>query len=55
MKPATHEDTLVFENGTRLTTLDGLGIRRQYHIWFKKDKTGPCVNWILNFSDGVFK
>ena len=36
--------TEMFEEGV---TLDGLGIRRQYHMWFKKDKTGPCVNWIL--------
>jgi len=34
----------LFEEGV---TLDGLGIRRQYHVWFRKDKTGPCVNWIL--------
>jgi len=34
----------LFEEGV---TLDGLGIRRQYHVWFRKDKTGPCVNWVL--------
>ena len=36
--------TEMFEEGV---TLDGLGIRRQYHMWFKKDKTGPRVDWIL--------
>lgn len=36
--------TEMFEEGV---TLDGLGIRRQYHMWFRKDRTGPCVNWIL--------
>ncbi len=36
--------TDMFEEGV---TLDGLGIRRQYHMWFKKDRTGPRVDWIL--------
>ena len=36
--------TEMFEEGA---TLDGLGIRRQYHMWFRKDKTGPRVDWIL--------
>ena len=36
--------TEMFEEGA---TLDGLGIRRQYHMWFKKDKSGPRVDWIL--------
>ncbi len=25
----------------------GYAIRRQYRMWFKADKTGPCVNWIV--------
>ena len=25
----------------------GYAIRRRYKMWFKADKTGPCVNWIL--------
>ena len=29
------------------TTVDGHAIRRQYAMWFKADKTGPCVNWIV--------
>jgi hypothetical protein len=36
--------TEMFEEGV---TLGGLGIRRQYHMWFRKDKTGPRVDWIL--------
>ena len=36
--------TELFEEGA---TLDGLGIRRQYHMWFRKDRTGPRVDWIL--------
>lgn len=36
--------TEMFEEGV---TLDGLGIRRQYRMWFRKDKSGPHVDWIL--------
>ena len=25
----------------------GFAVRRQYRMWFKADKSGPCVNWIL--------
>lgn len=25
----------------------GYAIRRRYKMWFKADKTGPCVNWVL--------
>ena len=25
----------------------GYAIRRQYRMWFKADKSGPCVNWIV--------
>ena len=25
----------------------GLAIRRQYRMWFRKDKTGPFVDWLL--------
>ncbi len=25
----------------------GFAIRRQYHMWFKKDKTGPRIDWAL--------
>ena len=36
--------TEMFEEGI---TLAGLGIRRQYRMWFRKDKSGPHVDWIL--------
>ncbi len=36
--------TELFEEGE---TLAGLGIRRQYRMWFKKDKTGPFVDWLV--------
>ena len=25
----------------------GFAIRRQYRMWFKADRSGPCVNWIV--------
>ena len=27
--------------------VDGHAIRRQYRMWFKADKSGPCLNWIV--------
>lgn len=28
-------------------TVDGHAIRRQYRMWFKKDRSGPCISWIV--------
>ena len=28
-------------------TFAGLGIRRQYRMWFRKDKSGPFIDWLL--------
>lgn len=28
-------------------TCRGLGIRRQYRMWFKNDKSGPFIDWIV--------
>ena len=28
-------------------TLAGLAIRRQYRMWFKSDKSGPFIDWLL--------
>ena len=27
--------------------LGGFAIRSQYRMWFRADKTGPCVNWLV--------
>ena len=27
--------------------VDGHAIRRQYRMWFKADKSGPCISWIM--------
>ena len=29
------------------TTLAGLAIRRQYRMWFRADKSGPFIDWLL--------
>lgn len=43
---------LVEEGPTAL----GMGIRRQYRMWFRADRTGPSVDWLVllpNFIAGV--
>ncbi|MBR7103419.1 MAG: hypothetical protein IKC65_00580 [Lentisphaeria bacterium] len=27
--------------------LGGFAVRSQYKMWFKKDKSGPCIDWLL--------
>ena len=34
-------------------TLAGLAIRRQYRMWFRKDKTGPFMDWLLILPNRV--
>ena len=29
------------------TTFSGLGIRRQYRMWFRGDRSGPFIDWLL--------
>ena len=36
--------TKLIEEGA---TLGGLAIRRQYKMWFKADKSGPMIDWIV--------
>ena len=44
--PAPCQDvvTEVMEEGV---TLAGFGIRRQVRMWFRTDKTGPKVDWMI--------
>lgn len=28
--------------------LAGFAVRSQYKMWFKEDKSGPCINWMLH-------
>ena len=40
-------DALVTDLVKEKITCDGYAIRRQYAMWFKADRTGPCVNWFV--------
>ena len=40
-------ETVVAEKTEESFIFEGLGIRRQYRMWFKADKTGPHLDWIL--------
>ena len=37
-------ETEIIEQGP---TLGGLGVRTQVREWFRKDKTGPYINWLM--------
>ena len=41
--PETVETELVDEK----VAVAGYAVRRQYRMWFRKDRTGPCINWIV--------
>ncbi len=38
---------LVIEKFDDAVTLAGFGIRRQYRMWFKADKSGPAIDWLV--------
>ena len=40
-------EALVTEAVDEKVAVAGFAVRRQYRMWFRADKTGPCVNWIL--------
>ncbi len=40
-------ETLVTELVDEKDAIDGLAVRRQYKMWFKADRTGPCITWIM--------
>ena len=40
-------EALITELQDEKKTVDGHAIRRQYKMWFKADKSGPCLNWIV--------
>ena len=45
-KPDTVVTELVNE---KVGAVAGFAIRRQYRMWFRADKSGPCVSWIVWF------
>ena len=40
-------ETVVTELVDEKVTVAGYAIRRQYRMWFKADKSGPCINWAV--------
>lgn len=40
-------EAVVTELADEKRTVDGHAIRRQYRMWFKKDRSGPCISWIV--------
>ena len=46
-QPPPGPEAVVTELIEEGSTLSGLAIRRQYRMWFKKDKTGPFVDWLM--------
>lgn len=40
-------EAVVTELQDEKKTVDGHAVRRQYKMWFKADRTGPCLNWIV--------
>ena len=40
-------ETVVIEKVEEGVTLAGFGIRRQYRMWFKADKSGPAIDWLV--------
>jgi len=46
-QPPPPPEAVVTELVEEGQTLDGLGIRRQYRMWFKADKSGPAIDWIV--------
>ena len=49
-QPPPPPETVVTELVEEGSTLGGLGIRRQYKMWFKADKSGPMIDWIVSSS-----
>ena len=40
-------ETVVTELVDEKPAVDGHAVRRQYRMWFKADKSGPCLTWIM--------
>lgn len=39
--------TVITELADERVSVAGFAVRRQYKMWFKPDKKGPCINWIV--------
>lgn len=40
-------DTLITDLFDEKITCAGYAIRRQYRMYFKSDRSGPCINWVV--------
>ena len=40
-------EAVVVEKMEEGVTLAGFGIRRQYRMWFRADKSGPAIDWLV--------
>ena len=40
-------EAVVVEKFDDAVSLGGFGIRRQYRMWFKADRTGPSIDWLV--------
>ena len=46
-QPPPPPEAVVTELADEKVTQAGFAIRRQYRMWFKADRSGPCLNWIV--------
>ena len=46
MEPPPPE-VLITEEFDEKIVLNGLAVRKQYKMWFRSDRTGPCLTWIV--------
>ena len=46
-QPPPAPEAVVTELKEEGPTLAGLAIRRQYRMWFRRDRSGPFVDWLL--------
>ncbi len=46
-EPPTPEAVVTELVDEKVGAIAGFAIRRQYRMWFRADKSGPCLNWIV--------
>ncbi len=47
VEPPAPEDMIIDVFEEQDGALAGFAVRTQYKMYFKKDRTGPCINWLL--------
>lgn len=52
-QPPPAPEEVVTERFEEGETLAGLGIRRQYRMWFRKDRTGPHIDWLVLLPNNI--